>query len=273
MQCARIGFIGLGDQGVPIVRRLLGAGFSTSIWARRPDAAASLIVDGAILAESLIDLASHCDIVCICVRDDDDVIEVFEAMRGGLLPGSIIVVHSTVHPATCLVLAERVKDLGVNILDAPVSGGAVAARNGSLTVIAGGEAEILERCRTMLSTYAEHILHVGGLGMGQRAKLINNLLMTANFAMAHDAVSLGADLGLSPTLLNSVITACSGHSFAHQVYASLANLGELSKHLPVMRKDLRLVAGECGGAKDLMRLGAASRWFLDAVEEASSNHD
>jgi len=133
---------------------------------------------------------------------------------GGLEPGGVIAVHSTVHPNTCRELAKKAGAQGVSVFDAPVSGGGVAASKRRLLVMVGGEAAVVERCRPVFETFADPIVHLGELGSGQTAKLLNNLLFTANLATAATALSLANDLGVSPDRLTEVVSRSSGNSFA-----------------------------------------------------------
>lgn len=110
----------------------------------------------------------------------------------------MIAVHSTVHPNTCRELAKKAGAQGVSVFDAPVSGGGVAASKRRLLVMVGGEAAVVERCRPVFETFADPIVHLGELGSGQTAKLLNNLLFTANLATAATALSLANDLGVCP---------------------------------------------------------------------------
>ena len=109
-------------------------------------------------------------------------------LLAGLKPGSVIAVHSTVHPDTCRELAKKAGAQGVSVIDAPVSGGGPAAENGRLLVMVGGDADVVERCRPVFATYADPVVHLGDLGSGQTTKLLNNLLFTANLGTAAAAL-------------------------------------------------------------------------------------
>ena len=127
----RVGFIGLGNIGGAIASRIIGAGFPTVLWARRPDALAPFLDARVESAESPADLAAWADIVGICVWSDEDVREVMLGDRGvlaGCRPGTVVAIHSTTQPGTCRDLAEAARELDVVVIDAPVSGG----RDGAL---------------------------------------------------------------------------------------------------------------------------------------------
>jgi 3-hydroxyisobutyrate dehydrogenase-like beta-hydroxyacid dehydrogenase len=262
----RIGFIGLGSQGGPMARRIIDAGYPTTLWARRPEALQQFSSTGAKLADSPAALATASDLVCLCVVGDSDVVEVTEGERGvlaGLKPGGVIAVHSTVHPNTCKELAKKAGVQGVSVIDAPVSGGGTAASEGRLLVMVGGETAVVERCRPVFETFADPVVHLGDLGSGQTTKLLNNLLFTANLATAATALSLANDLGVSPEQLTEVVSRSSGNSFALNVIGGTGGLDRIAGLAgALLRKDVRLVV-------DLAdRAAARGGAVLDAADAA-----
>ncbi|KOU56989.1 6-phosphogluconate dehydrogenase [Streptomyces sp. MMG1533] len=242
----RVGFIGLGSQGAPMARRIVDAGFETTLWARRPATLAPFENTAAKRASSPADLAAVSDLVCVCVVDDADVEEVLTGESGvlaGLRKGGVIAVHSTVHPDTCRRLADRARNHGVALVDAPVSGGGPAAAQGRLVVMAGGEPGTVAFCRPVFAAYADPVVHMGPLGTGQLAKLLNNVLFTAHLATAAGTLALGHDLGIDPAALAHVITHGSGTSFAlDRITSAGGTLDRIAAHAgPLLRKDVRLV--------------------------------
>jgi len=133
-------------------------------------------------------------------------------------------------------------------------------------VMVGGDAGVLERCRPVLASFAQRIIHVGDAGAGQRAKLVNNLLMAANFTLAHEAVSTGVAMGLNRAALNDIIAASSGGSIAHKVYAGLPQLSDFARHVELVRKDVGLIAAERADDERVQRMAEVARRFLDAVD-------
>ena len=136
-EAGRVGFIGLGNIGGAMVTRIIGAGFPTVLWARRPDAIAPFQGELVETAESPADLASRADIVGICVWSDEDVQDVMLGDRGvlaGCRPGTVVAIHSTTQPETCRALADAARELDVAVIDAPVSGGRDGALAGTLVV-------------------------------------------------------------------------------------------------------------------------------------------
>jgi 3-hydroxyisobutyrate dehydrogenase-like beta-hydroxyacid dehydrogenase len=239
----RVGFIGLGSQGGPMARRIVAAGHPTTLWARRPEALEAFTDTGASFAASPAELAAASDLICVCVVDDDDVVEVVEAMLPSIRPGSIIAVHSTISPATCERLAGRLAEKDASLVDAPVSGGGPAAEAGTLVVMAGGSEEDVTRCRPVFETYGDPVLHVGPLGTALLAKLVNNALMMAHMALADDALALASALGVDRSALTTIISSGSGNSFSFGV---LAGLGSIQAFADVagdlLRKDVGILS-------------------------------
>jgi 3-hydroxyisobutyrate dehydrogenase len=242
-----VGFIGLGSQGGPMAGRIIDAGFPTTLWARRPASLEPFADTAAKVAGSPAELAAASDLVCLCVVGDTDIEQVISGENGvlaGLKPGGVIAVHSTVHPKTCHELAKKAGAQGISVIDAPVSGGAPAVAEGRLLVMAGGDADVVERCRPVFETYADPIVHLGDLGSGQTTKLLNNLLFTANLGTAAATLSLGKALGVLPDRLSDVISRGSGNSFALNALGGdtggLDRLAGLAGTL--LQKDVRLIA-------------------------------
>ncbi|WP_280342488.1 NAD(P)-dependent oxidoreductase [Nocardia abscessus] len=260
----RVGFIGLGSQGAPMARRIVEGGYPTTLWARRPAALEPFADTAAVTAPSPAALAARSDLVCLCVVGDADVREVVTGDNGvlaGLAPGSIIAVHSTVHPDTCRELAESAAAQQVAVIDAPVSGGGPAAAEGRLLVMVGGASEAVERSRPVFETYADPIVHLGDVGSGQATKLLNNLLFTANLATAASTLALGQGLGISPDRLGEVISHGTANSFAlGRIVSAGGTLDRLAAHAgDLLRKDVGLVAGlaDAAGIAPGIVLGAA----------------
>ncbi|MGP2441527.1 NAD(P)-dependent oxidoreductase [Streptomyces sp. JW3] len=250
----RIGFIGLGSQGAPMARRIVDAGYGTTLWARRSATLAPFADTPAKTAGSPAELAAASDVVCLCVVDDADVEQLTTGPDGvlaGMRPGGVLVVHSTVHPETCRRLAEQARGRRVSVLDAPVSGGGRAAAEGTLLVMAGGDPQVFAYCRPLFATYGDPVVHLGPTGAGQLAKLLNNVLFTAQLGLAAEALDLGGRLGLDAAGLGRVLPRGSAASFALE---RLTDAGGA----------LERIAAHAGGllAKDV-------RLFTDIVESAA----
>jgi len=238
----RVGFIGLGAQGGPMAQRIIDSGYATTLWARRAASLEPYRDSGATFAASPAELASHSDAICVCVTGDADVTQVFDAMYPSLVPGTIIAVQSTIHPNTCATLAERAASCGAVVIDAPVSGGGRAAAAGELLVMVGGDPEAFARVKPVFDTYADPVIHLGPLGSGQLAKLVNNALLQANMTLANDALQLGLGFGIDEATMARVLGSGSGNSYALGVVAEfgLDRIAELGAALT--RKDVDIVS-------------------------------
>lgn len=216
----RVGFVGLGSQGGPMARRIVDAGFPTTLWARRPESLEPFHDTPAAAAATLGELGAASDVLGVCVIDDAGVDEVLRGPDGALAAmsdGSVVVVHSTVHPTTCLRLQEDFPAL--HVIDAPVSGGGHKAASGELLVMAGGRAEVVDRCRPVLETFGDPVLHLGPLGSGQEVKVLNNTVFAAQLALAAEVFELAAARQLDPAAVAEVLAGGSGRSYAAEVVA------------------------------------------------------
>lgn len=246
MSSTRVGFIGLGSQGGPMAREIAGT-FPTTLWARREASVEPFADTSAKVVGSPAELAAASDVICLCVVGDDDVMALAHGDNGllaGAAEGSVIVVHSTVHPDTCRKLAQDAAPHGVSVVDAPVSGGGIGATEHRLLVMVGGEDADVERVRPVFETYANPIVHLGPLGAGQVAKILNNLLFSANLGSASSLLELGETLGIPRERLCEVVTRGSANSMALGSVAafggSLDRLASIAGAL--LQKDVRLAA-------------------------------
>ncbi len=243
----RVGFIGLGGQGAPIARRIADAGIPTTLWARRAESLEPFAECDVEIAGSPAELASASDVVCVCVVDDAGVEQVLTAPGGvlsGCRPGSVIVIHSTVHPETCRRLSLLAAEVGATLMDAPVSGGGPAAAEGRLLVMVGGGAEEFARVLPVLTTFGDPVLHIGPLGTGQTAKALNNLLFTAHLGIASALFDLALELGVEREALARSISRGSGRSYAFEVVARMGfGLAPFAGHThALLAKDVGIVA-------------------------------
>ncbi len=262
----QVGFVGLGSQGGPMARRIIDAGFPTTLWARRPASLEPYQDTAASYADNPADLGVASDILCVCVVDDAGVDEVLRGPSGALEwmgDGSIVIIHSTVHPATCLRLQDDYPNL--HIVDAPVSGGGHKAAEGELLVMVGGPAEVVDRCRPVLDTFGDPVLHLGPLGAGQEAKVLNNTVFAAQLALAAEVFALAARRGLDQQALATILSSGSGRSYAAEVVAGggfdLEVLGPLAGEL--LAKDVGILVDRAD-LGDTALLAAADQ-ALDAM--------
>ena len=185
------------------------------------------------------------DVLCLCVVGDADVDEVLRGDDGalaGMAPGGIVMIHSTVHPDACRRLQADFAHL--QFVDAPVSGGGHMAAAKALLVMVGGEGEAVARCRPVLDTFANPLVHCGGLGAGQAAKLLNNALFTAQLGLAASTFSVAESLGVDLDALTEILSTGSGRSYAAEVIANFGHgLSMMSKLAgPLLVKDVGILA-------------------------------
>lgn len=263
----RTGFIGLGNQGTPMAARMVRAGYPVTVWARRPEVADEFAKLGAVAVASIAELGALCDHVGICVFADQDVIDVCDQLIPAMHAGGVIAVHSTIHPDVCESLSQQCAERGLLFLDAPVSGGALVAEQGALTVMCGGEAEAFERARPVFESFGKLIVHLGDVGAGQRAKIINNALMSANMGAARAAIAAGKTLGLDKAALAEVINNSSGRSLGFQVYAGFRTYRDFAVGTPPMVKDVALLDSMLGD-ENSETLRRTAEFFLKPAAEA-----
>jgi 3-hydroxyisobutyrate dehydrogenase-like beta-hydroxyacid dehydrogenase len=258
----RIGFIGLGSQGGPIAHRIADAGLPLTVWARRPAVLEAYIAKGATAAATVADLAAACDHVGICVVNDADVLDVCRQLLPALRAGSRIVIHSTILPETCVTLAALCAERGVAFLDAPVSGGASGAQKGTLTVMCGGDPAVFDAAKPVFETFGKLVMLLGGVGAGQKAKIVNNSLLAANIGLADAALTAGQALGLDRATLADLIRASSGYSFGLEVCARCPTPADFSG-AELLVKDVGLLKAILPDLDGAEALRAAASPYLD----------
>jgi 3-hydroxyisobutyrate dehydrogenase len=201
---ATLGWIGLGEMGVPMVRRLLDAGHRVVVWGRTPSRLQTVLDAGATAAASPAELAASCDGVLLCVTDGDAVEAVVFGPRGvaeGAKRGAIVVDHSTIHPETTRLAARRLRSAGVAWVDAPVSGGAKGAAAGTLSIFLGGDATDVDRVRPWIAAYAGNVTHIGPAGSGQVAKSCNQAVVAATVGLWAEVIAYARRCGIDPDLM------------------------------------------------------------------------
>jgi 3-hydroxyisobutyrate dehydrogenase-like beta-hydroxyacid dehydrogenase len=241
----RLGYVGVGAMGLPMALNLRRAGFPVAFVTRRAAAADELLAAGATRHETARAVAEASEVVCLCVPADAEVADAIERPDGilaGLAAGGVIVEMSTASPGVVQRAAERAARQGVAVLDCPVSGGVGGAQRGTLTLMVGGDAAVMERCLPALEAMGKQIYHVGPVGMGKVFKIINNMLGGVQSALAAEALALGVRAGADLKLLHQVVQVSSGDSAAWRgALPSLAAPdGPVGFKLDLMRKDVGL---------------------------------
>jgi len=266
----KIGFVGPGRMGRPMVDRLMAAGHDVSMLVRRQEARTAAEADGLTCVDTIAAAARDADVVIVVVLTDEQVRAVCLGDDGALAamkPGATLVQHTTSDPATAALLAEAGAAHGIGVLDAALSGSPHDVAAGRLTLWVGGDEALLERTRPLLSAYASPVLFVGPAGHGQRVKLVNNALFVAQVGLAIDAVRLAGSLGLEEQAILAALQHGSGASRALGVVASLGSVDAVAARVAdLMRKDVTVVRDVAHSAgADLGLLGAVLS--SDAVEK------
>jgi 2-hydroxy-3-oxopropionate reductase len=203
-----IGFIGLGVMGAPMARNLLAADHEVVAWNRSPAPLEALVEAGARAADGPAAVAAEADVLITILKDDPVVRAVLGGPEGAIAaaaPGALVIDMSTVSPALARELAAEAAARGVDFLDAPVSGGDVGARAGTLSIMVGGEATAVERARPVFEVLGSRVTHVGAAGAGQVAKACNQVLVAVIFGGLAEALVLGSKLGADPARILDAI--------------------------------------------------------------------
>jgi 3-hydroxyisobutyrate dehydrogenase-like beta-hydroxyacid dehydrogenase len=200
-----VGVVGLGQMGSLIAGHLVDRPGGLLVHDVRPEAAGPLVERGATAMPAVADLAARADIVSVMVLDDAQVRSVVDELLPTARPGTVVAIHSTIHPQTAVDLAERAAGHGVEVLDAPVSGGVLGATSARLAVMVGGDRASYERCREPFRRWADLILHVGPVGAGTRTKLARNLVGFVGYCAAAEAQRLAESAGLDLGKLGAVV--------------------------------------------------------------------
>jgi 3-hydroxyisobutyrate dehydrogenase len=212
----RIGFIGVGNMGGNMAANLLAAGHELTVTDIRKEIAEPLLANGATWADTAKEVAAASDVIMLSLPMPADVEKVVTADDGvlaGAARGSTIIDLSTNSPSVVRALAVTTAAQGVGFLDAPVSGGIYGARKGTLAVMVGGDADLFEQHRPLFDVIGGNVFHVGDVGAGNVAKLINNMLSFVCMLGTTEALVLGAKAGIDPVVLREVVKAGSGNSF------------------------------------------------------------
>lgn len=239
----KIGFVGLGIMGKSMALNLLKAGFKVTVWNRTQEKTKPLKEIGATVAETLEDLARETELIITIVNDTPDVEEIiFQKLISGLVAGKVVVDMSTIDPGATVEFSKKLASLKIEMLDAPVSGGDIGARNGTLTIMAGGKKEVFERVLPVFQAMGKNIVHCGGNGDGQRVKMINQVLCGLHAVAMTEAFSIAKDVGLDLDIMHKVVTSGAAGSWALDNLGSRLLKGDKEPgfKLSMQLKDLRI---------------------------------
>ncbi len=242
----RVGFIGLGLMGRPMSLNLLKAGFPLVVWNRTPSKVDSVVKAGAVLGGSPADVASRSDVVITMVSDSPDVEQVVLGPGGvieGARRGSVVVDMSTISPAVTRSIAQRLAAKGVAMLDAPVSGGTGGAQNATLSIMAGGDPEVLERCMPVFQAMGQRVTHCGPIGMGQVTKLVNQIIVTGTLSAVCEGLLFGAKAGADLQAVQRAVSGGAANSWQLENLGPRILKGDFAPGVMVklLQKALRLV--------------------------------
>jgi 3-hydroxyisobutyrate dehydrogenase len=202
-----VGYIGLGNIGKPSAKHLVCDAFNAHVYDVYQPAVDELVEAGAIGCSSVAEISAACGHIGICVRDDGQVEELLYG-EGGILanaaPGTLVAIHSTVTQASLLKWSVDAREAGMALIDAPITGGAHKAEQGTLCYMVGGPEEKVAAATPIFNTSAEKVIHAGELGCGIALKLCNNFMQYAEFVIMAEATRLAEACGLSPEVLRDV---------------------------------------------------------------------
>ncbi len=240
----RVGFVGAGLMGAPMVGRLIEAGHDLTVSSRDP---ARLADTGWRVVGSPEEAADGAEVVCSIVPDSPEVAAVVDAVLKTAAAGTVIVEMSTISPVTARELASRCAGAGVDYLDCPVSGGPVGAEAGTLAIWVGGDPAAMERARPVLEVLgsADRIHHCGAVGAGLAVKLANNFLGAVNAAASAEALAMAREAGVDPALVAEAVNDGTGANWQlANLYPRKVLLGDFEPGFRIthMAKDLRIAA-------------------------------
>ena len=242
----RIGFIGLGIMGLSMARRLLDAGHDVAVYNRTASKAAPLVALGATPAATPRDAAKGREIVVSIVTDSPDVEEVLLGKDGAVHAAeknALFIDMTTIAPDTARKVGQALRAKGVAFLDAPVTGGDIGARDGTLSILVGGEQADLERAREVFNVMGKRITHCGPQGAGQTVKACNQILCAMNMTGIVEALHLAKLSGIDQALVVEALTPGAGGSWALEKLGSRIAKGDFNPgfYVDLIQKDLRIV--------------------------------
>ena len=249
----KIGFVGIGLMGHGIAKNIVDKGYALAVYARHDsEALIDLKGRGAVQAASLADLARSSTIIFLCLTDSPNVASVITGLKPGLTPGSVIVDCSTSDPVVTEQLAAELKEIGVNLADAPLGRTPKEAWAGTLDAMVGAEQAVFDRIAPVIATWAGKTVHIGGVADGHRMKLLNNFLSLGYAAIYAEALSMAAKIGISVPTFDSVIRGGRMDCGFYQTFMGYALEGNREAHrftLSNAFKDMRYVESMANDAQ------------------------
>jgi 3-hydroxyisobutyrate dehydrogenase len=282
---SRIGFIGLGNMGGPMVRNLIKAGHSLKVFDLSEESINFAVQSGAVAAKSVKEAASGVEFVVTMLPVGANVKEVF--MNDGVIAaadsGTVMIDSSTIDVEAAQAAHTAAKNAGFNMIDAPVSGGVTGADAGTLTFMCGGDKKSFEKAKPILEAMGKNIVHCGNAGLGQVTKICNNMLAGINALAAAEAMVMGERLGVSRETLYNVISTSTGTSLYFENFNPMPGVSITSPSnnnfkpgfmAKLMLKDLRLSQAAAQSASTSTPLGAtATAAFQQLIENGFGDSD
>jgi 3-hydroxyisobutyrate dehydrogenase len=264
MSSERVGFLGLGTMGAAMAANLARAGFAVTAWNRSPGRAPELDALGVNRSATPADVAGSTDVLVSCVSDTPDVEAVLfgpDGVASGARAGQLVIDCSTIAPSATRDFGARLAALGVDLVDAPVSGGSEGAQKATLTIFCGGDAKAVERARPILAAMGKTITHVGPSGSGQAVKAVNQVILAGTYIGVAEGIVLAMKAGLD---VGQVVEALGGGAAQSWVLANrsgrmIANDYPLGFKVELHRKDLAIaleLAREMGAELPVAELAA-----------------
>ncbi len=224
----RIGFIGLGNMGKPLAKRLVRAGYHVTVCGhKRTEPVEELKAAGATAVTSCKDVARASDVIITMVQDDAQTEEVIWGKNGiweELKAGSTIIVMSTITRGLCTRIGDKASERGIGMLDAPVSGIPSECENGTVLIMVGGEERLLTQCSPILGVLGKAVLHMGPVGAGQTAKLLSEVIVMSNMFAAGEGLTLGIAAGINLKRLLEYMKMSAANSWVLEHWEHLAGL-------------------------------------------------
>ena len=277
----RIGFIGTGLIGTPMVERMLECGLSVTVWNRTPAKTEALVQRGAIRAEQLRDVGANCDIICLCLTNTAAVEQVVfgtEGIAAALRPNQLLIDLSSIAPDATARMAEQLsRETGACWLDAPVSGGLPAARAGTLIVFAGGNADDIERAAPVFQALAKRVTHMGGHGAGQLAKSCNQLVVGCNLMVIAEMLAFARAAGIDAERMPGALAGGFADSLPLQIFGTrmaqhvdTPRIGALATFQKDVDQVVRLASQH---GVDVPMTSRAAQLYRDASDHAAVGAD
>jgi 3-hydroxyisobutyrate dehydrogenase len=283
---AKVGFIGLGNMGMPMAQNLLKAAHAVTGFDLNVDATERLAASGGSTANSIADACKAAEVVITMLPAGEQVREVYLGAGGVLAtvePETLLIDCSTIDVATAREVAQAARDKALAMVDAPVSGGVAGAEAASLTFMVGGEDAAFERARPLLETMGKTIVHAGGPGNGQAAKICNNMILGASMIVVSEAFLLAEKLGLEAQKLFDISSKSSGQCWSMTSYCPVPGLVPTSPAnrdykagftAAMMLKDLKLAQAAARATRATTPLGAgAAAVYERFIESGDSSVD